>query len=97
MKMALRRNAKEQLFWGCGNYPYCRVTSRYSAEPPLGPIVTSHTHKRRQEQEAGEKIAAEQAALARPEVGPKALSQRAMPSPSQSANGWIRGSTLQTC
>ena len=77
--MALRRGKKEQLFWGCRAFPYCRATSAYSPEPPLESIITLHEDERRKAQEACEKIAAQRAALARPEAGPDSLSQIATP------------------
>jgi len=67
-KMALRRNAKERLFWGCSDYPMCRGISRYVAVPVLDRIVKSHEDKR--------KIDEKRSTLARPEPGPNSLSQR---------------------
>ena len=79
-RMALRRNAKEQLFWGCREYPSCRGTSVYRPEPPLASIILSYENKHRKPAENNEKIAAKRAALTRPEAGPHSLLQIATPS-----------------
>lgn len=86
-KMALRRNAKEQLFWGCRKYPSCRGTSAYRPEPPLDSIILPYENKRRKILEDHEKISAERAALARPKASPHSLSQRATPSSRRPTKG----------
>lgn len=79
-KMALRKNKKEQLFWGCSLYPQCRGIFSYDSNTPLASIVKSHEQKRRAALREHEKICAEKPILRRPPADDTSLSHRAMPS-----------------
>ncbi|WP_090197579.1 competence protein CoiA family protein [Yoonia tamlensis] len=86
-KMVLRRNSKEQLFWGCSGHPSCTETSRYCPHPPLNKIIASHEQERSKQSEEIEQHAEERAALARPESGPNSLSNLATPFPRHPPKG----------
>lgn len=86
-KMVLRRNGKEQLFWGCRDYPSCRATTRYVPKPVLKAIMSPHEDERYKVQTIYEKSAPERAAPARPETAPNSLSQRATPFSLRSKKG----------
>ncbi|NOE33329.1 competence protein CoiA family protein [Ruegeria sp. HKCCD7318] len=78
-KMALRRNVKEQFFWGCSNYPNCTGTLTFDSKTPLASIIKSHEQKQRGAPGEHEKICAEKPMLPRPPAENTSLSQRAMP------------------
>ncbi len=78
-KMTLRRSAKEQLFWGCRNYPHCKRTTSYNPGSPLDLIVASLKQEQRKAHEKLEQSLLDGAALTIPASGSASISQRAMP------------------
>lgn len=79
-KMVLRKNKKEQLFWGCRYFPNCSEKLSYVSKTPLTSIVASHEQKLRVSPREHEKIGAESPMLPRPPSDDSSLSRRALPS-----------------